>query len=369
MPEPFKNYYGVELAKRLGGEIQAVYPAFDRPAFVAQIARQIEPLALKARVAVMSAALHDFLPPDYPAALEVLRQIMGPELASEHGMFDQGYHLMPIAHFVEVYGLNHYDESIAAIYEITKRFSGEFTIRPYLTQHQERTLDILRHWVADDNPHVRRLVSEGTRTRLPWASRLDVFIENPLPVLDLLAHLKADPSAYVRKSVANNLNDITKDHEALVLARVRDWYASGNEHTRWIIKHALRNLIKQGHPEALNLLGYGNPQVTLYDLTVTPQTIHLGDSVTLAFSLRSEASQPQQLIIDYVVHHVKANGQTSPKVFKLTTKTLAPGEPLLIQKTHAVKPITTRRYYPGEHRVEIQVNGQIVGAARFTLTV
>jgi 3-methyladenine DNA glycosylase AlkC len=367
--QPFKYYYGVELAQALAQQIAAVHPAFDRDAFVQRIAAEVEQLELKGRVALIAAALREHLPPDYPAALAILRAMFGPELASEQGMFNEGYAMMPIAYFVEHYGTEHFDESIAAIYEITKRFSSEFAIRPYLERYPQRTLDVLRAWTADPNAHVRRLVSEGTRPRLPWATRLTCFAADPAPVLDLLEQLKRDPSPYVRKSVANHLNDLLKDHRELALAVLTRWQADATPETQGIIRHALRNLVKQGDPAALELLGIAQPQVTLLNLTLEPERLRLGESLRLALTLRSDSEADQKLVIDYIIHFVKANGKTQPKVFKLRTLELHAGATLTLEKQHSIRPITTRRHYPGQHRLEVQVNGAILGGADFTLVL
>lgn len=364
----FKDYFDAAMAQQLAADIQQVYPAFDANGFVTQVTAQLPPLALKARVAVFAAALREHLPPAYPAATAILLQILGDELTVEQGMFNDGWFIMPLAYFVEVYGLDDFDVSMHAIQEITKRHSSEFAIRPFLEKYPDRVLAILHDWTAHPSPHVRRLVSEGTRPRLPWAGRLNQFIADPAPTLALLEKLKDDDSAYVRKSVANHLNDIAKDHPARVIAVCRRWLQDADANRQWIVRHALRTLIKAGEPDALAVLGYGPPQVTLQAFTVTP-TVTLGKSVTFSCTLRSESSAPQELLIDTVMHFLKANGKTSPKVFKLGLRTLAPGETVTIERSQPIRPVTTRRYYAGAQRVEIQVNGEILGGADFELRI
>jgi 3-methyladenine DNA glycosylase AlkC len=363
--KPFKEYFGLELAERLGAELRAADPEFDRDAFVAQVAAQVESLELKDRVALIAAALHDHLPPDYPQALARLLTLLGPELPDESGMFELGYHLMPVAQFVEQYGLDDFEQSMAALYEITKRHTAEFAIRPFLERHPTQTLDTLSLWAGDPNPHVRRLVSEGTRPRLPWAGRLSAFIVDPGPVLSLLERLKTDPSAYVRKSVANNLNDISKDNPDVVLATLRDWNARPSADIRWITSHALRTLVKQGNSEALALLGFEPPRVRLAQLNVTPETVRIGEAARFTFALHSDSEQPQKLLVDYLLHFASANGKPRAKVFKLKQLTLPAGQHVDLEKTHSFKQVTVRRYYPGRHRVEIQINGHIAGGTDF----
>jgi hypothetical protein len=200
--------------------------------------------------------------------------------------------------------------------------------------------------------------------------RLNQFVEDPTPTLALLDKLKDDDSEYVRRSVANHLNDITKDNPDLAIATLQRWNEGDpSKEIQWITRHALRSMVKAGDPDALALLGYGPPQVSLSDFTITPSHIQMGDTFTLDFTLHSQAETEQNLVVDYVVHFVKANGKTSPKVFKLKTAVLPPNQSLTISKKHHIKPITTRRYYPGESLVEIQVNGKIVGESKFELKI
>jgi 3-methyladenine DNA glycosylase AlkC len=365
--QAFKLYYNPELAQAIGEQVQRVYPPFDTAAFVAEIAAEVDGLEFKDRIALFSSALHHQLPSTFPEAWAILELLLGDELVEEEGMFNEGFALWPLAHFIEVYGLDDFDVAMGAMYQITKRHTAEFAIRPFLQRYPERTLAVLHQWVEDESPHVRRLVSEGTRPRLPWAGRLDAFIADPTPTLALLERLKDDPSAFVRKSVANHLNDISKDHPQLVIDTLTRWCEDAGAERLWIIRHALRTLVKKGDPAALALLGFDRPQVSLRDMRIEPDHIRLGASLVFSFTLLSESDEAQNLIIDYVIHFVKASGQTSPKVFKLSTRELSGGESIHIRKKHAIKPITTRRYYPGEHRIEIQVNGQILGGQRFWL--
>lgn len=364
----FKHYFGLELASEMAEKLQQVYPDFPTEHFIAQIRQQVDALELKDRVMLFARALHDALPKDYLAALAIVLKVLGAENPAEDGMFKGGWYVMPLAQFVETYGLGHVDESLLALREITKRNTAEFAIRPYLTQYPEKTLETLMVWTDDESPHIRRLVSEGTRTRLPWASRLKQFVDNPQPVIALLERLKNDPSRYVQRSVANNLNDIGKDHPDLMLEIVSTWHQNASPATEWIIRHALRNHIKQGHPVALRLLEYSEAvQVSLAHLTLSPTQLKVGDKLNLSFTLKNETDEAQALVVDYLVYFVRANGKRSPKVFKLKNVTLEAHQTLEIRKNHSFQPITTRRYYAGLQRIEIQVNGQVLGGADFML--
>lgn len=253
-----KDYFEAELAALLADKLQPLVPTFERERFVQAVAAQVPPLALKARVSVIAAELkHQLMPDnDYPQALNILLQILGPENPNETGMFTEGYWLMPVAEFIRAYGQNHYEPSMAAIYQLTKRHTGEFAIRPYIVQQPERSLALLHTWATDESFHVRRLASEGIRPRLPWAQKLDMFIADPRPVIAVLTRLKADESRFVQKSVANTMNDILKDNETIAMDTLRAWAATDNPHTRWIIKHALRRKRKESDPAALAILNW-----------------------------------------------------------------------------------------------------------------
>ena len=367
----FKDNLNADLARSFGAQIQTAYPVFDTNAFATQIEPQLPPLELKERVAVFTEALHDHLPPDYPEAVRILLSIFQAENAPEEGLFKEsnGWAFWSIASFVEWYGLEDFDISLPAMHEITKHFSCEFAIRPFLVNHPAQTLAVLDEWTAAPSPHVRRLVSEGTRPRLPWGMRLTQFIDDPAPALALLDKLKDDESEYVRRSVANHLNDITKDNPEQAIATLRRWNeGEPGKEMQWVTRHALRSLVKAGNPDALALLGFDPPQVSMSESAITPNRITMGDTFALNFTLRSKADTEQKLVVDYIVHFVKANGKTSPKVFKLKTAVLPPKQALAIHKKHTIKPITTRRYYRGVHRVEVQVNGKIVGGEAFELS-
>ncbi len=245
-----KYYYDAALAKDLAEKIQQHYPAFDQTQFVGMVADAVEDLELKARVTIFADALRACLPDDFAEAAVILHKILGPENQKETGMFTEGYWLMPVAYFVEKYGLDHYDESVTLIYEITKRHTGEFAVRPFIEKYQTSMLTLMETWSQDESFHVRRLASEGVRPRLPWAKKMDVFIKSPELILPILENLKEDDSRFVQKSVANCLNDILKDNQAFAMDVIQRWGQSNNKNTHWIVKHALRNELKKKNPEA-----------------------------------------------------------------------------------------------------------------------
>lgn len=363
-----RDVFNPALVNKLAQNIQQTWPQFDRAGFTADINGQLKPLNFGDRNSLIRDKLGEYLPGHFPTAAQILIDSLGPELVVEELTGFDGFIIMPQCDFVAKYGLADYDISLKALYEMTKRFTAEGAIRPFIQKYPDRTLALLEQWSHDQNCHVRRLVSEGTRPRLPLAPRLPQFIKDPRPVLKLLANLKTDPILLVRRSVANNLNDIAKDNPGLVVATLRDWQQSNDPGTRWIIGHASRTLVKQGHPEALALLGYpAGPAINVQNLRLEKASINLGDSLAFSFEIQSEADQSQNLMVDYVIHFMKANGKLAPKVFKLAKKKLDAGEMLHLSKKHSFKPISTRAYYPGEHRLGIQINGEVLVEAEFKL--
>lgn len=249
-----KYYYDKELAELLADRIKPVYSKFDKKRFVKAVSNGVKSLELKARVEIITDAIKKYLPENYKSSIKILLKILGPENPNETGMFKEYYWLMPVAYFVEKYGLDEFDTSINAIYEITKRNTGEYAIRPYIKKYPLKTLKVMKKWSKDKNVHVRRLASEGVRPRLPWSQKLDQFIDNPTPIFEIIENLKEDESMFVKKSVANNLNDILKDNYDIAIKVLRRWSKSKNKDTQWIVKHALRNETKKKNPEALKLV-------------------------------------------------------------------------------------------------------------------
>lgn len=378
MAEPLKNRYGREIPQRIADMISAAWPDFEQQKFLDYVLPTYDSLELMPRGWHMADGLHHALPSNYEQAIEILLASLPParaELAADSATADREgntlspFIFMPHTFFVARYGLDHFDASMRAQYELTQRFTAEFSIRPFLQHHPEATLKRLQSWIDAPSEHVRRLVSEGTRPRLPWASRLPAFQKDPAPVLTLLEQLKDDPSLYVRRSVANNLNDIGKDNPDVMLATAQRWMQDASEERAWIVKHALRVAIKKADPTALALMGFGKKAaVEIFAPQITPTHVQEGDSVRLTCSIRSTAKHKQPLLVDFVVHYVKANDETRAKVFKLTQTELAPGQVLEISKKLSLAPMTTRKHYSGEHKVELLINGQVFALGSFQLT-
>ena len=249
-----KYWFDRDLAILISKKIHSQYTYFNKVEFINNIESGIKDLELKDRVSLFADQLKSHLPDNYEISINILLNILGPENKHETGMFTDGYWIMPIAQFVEKFGLESFDLSMKAIKEITKRNTGEYCIRPFLNYYTEETLIVMDEWSKDINTHVRRLASEGLRPRLPWAKKLDMFIENPKPVVNIIDNLKDDSSRYVQKSVANNLNDILKDNYSFGMDTIRRWSKNAPTNRKWIIRHALRNQLKKANQEALSVL-------------------------------------------------------------------------------------------------------------------
>ncbi len=358
MAEPLKNYFGPEIPKKIAGMISSVMPDFDADGFVRDALDGYDELELTPRGWKIARTLRKYLPEDYEAAIEILLASLGPRIKSLEGNGMAPFLYMPHVFFVAEFGLEHFEASMRAQYELTQRFTAEFSIRAFLDRYPEKTLERLREWTHDPNLHVRRLVSEGTRPLLPWAPRLRRFQKDPAPVLELLELLKDDPELYVRRSVANNLNDIGKDHPKILVETARGWMKDASENREWLVRHALRSAIKRADPGALAILGYeGADNISFNEVSLSPAKPAIGQSVVLSFEVKNDDAKKRRLLIDCRVHFIKANGKTSPKVFKLKTAELAQGESVKIQKSISLAQLTTRKHYPGTHQVEVVLNG------------
>jgi 3-methyladenine DNA glycosylase AlkC len=374
MPEPFKNFINPTLVRQTAQHLHHAWRSFDRKTFEHHALDGLEALELKARAMHLTAALEITLPRDFAQAADVLDAALAPPFADDQvsaGSAAQnglaGWALWPVTEYIARHDQAQPERALAALHAMTQRFTAEWAIRPYLLNHPQLSFVTLARWTQDKSAHVRRLVSEGSRPRLPWGLQLKPLIADPSPTLPLLLALQDDPSAYVRRSVANHLNDIAKDHPALIA----DWLArhlpDAGPERRALLKHASRSLIKRGDRPVLAHWGGGAPLRGDVALAVAPRRITLGGSVTLTITVASRARRPQTLLVDYAVHHVKADGGSAPKVFKGWSFELGPGDTRVLTKPHPLKPITTRRYYPGRHRIELLVNGRAVADAAFEL--
>ncbi|MEM6929131.1 MAG: DNA alkylation repair protein [Myxococcota bacterium] len=359
-PRAFKHAIDERVVRRYAA---ALGPAGS--AFTADALAGLADLELKARVKHLSDCLFRHLGSDFPVAMSTLLPLLDTGAAT--GAAAVEFAFWPLAQLVEDHGIEHFDVALPAMKAITRHFSCEFAVRPFVVRYPAAMLKAMHAWAVDPDVHVRRNASEGLRPRLPWGMRLQRFIEDPGPVIGVLERLRHDPAETVRRSVANNLNDIAKDHPDVVLEVLTRWDEDPFAHTLWMKRHALRTLVKAGDARALALLGFGRAEVAVEDLRIAAPAYVVGDTLTFSFTLVSTASVPQDLVVDYRVHFVKANGSRRPKVFKLATLTLQPGERRPFERRQHLRPISTRRYHAGEHAIDVQVNGVASAAAPFEL--
>jgi 3-methyladenine DNA glycosylase AlkC len=322
----------------------------------------------------LCAALEACLPEDFSRAAAILEASLGPA-----GMGDDlkqlrttpqglaGWPIWPMGEFVARRGLDDPERALRCLHALTQRFSAEFAIRPLLLHHPKLCFSTLKRWTTDPSAHVRRLVSEGSRPRLPWGKRLDFLVLDPSPTLPLLERLQDDPSAYVRRSVANHWNDIAKDHPALVAAWIERSLPTASKQTQTLLRHAARTLIKRGDARTLRAFGLGAPLRGECAFSIKPARITVGEHVELQLELRSRSKRAQKLAIDFAVHHVKHDRSTTAKVFKGWLFELAPGESRSLRKRHSLRAVTTRRYYAGRHAVELRINGRSAAKSSFDL--
>jgi 3-methyladenine DNA glycosylase AlkC len=356
----WKDYLNQDRIETLARRIRRAWSRFDVDAFTRSVLDPtFESLELKDRIARIADSLRDHLPKDYRKAVKLLIDI-APDA--------RGFENWALTAFIERHGLDDFDTSVKALRVLTQYGSAEFAIRPYMLRHLDRLMPILHEWARDDNEHIRRLAAEGSRPRGVWVAHIPEFRRNPRPVIELLDKLKADESLYVRKAVANNLNDISKDHPDLAVKTARQWLKAGHPHTTWIVKHACRSLIKQGHPDVFAIFGFtDNPKVKVASFRPTKPTARIGDRVAITCELRSAADKRQKLAIDFCVHYVKKNGRSSPKVFKWAERGLPPGETLSLSIDVSLREMTTRKHYPGIHRLELVINGRVAAESEFLL--
>ncbi|MCP5046784.1 MAG: DNA alkylation repair protein [bacterium] len=359
MPEQLKNiFFSRESINSIAELVGKFYPDFDGGRFVGLVFDEDwESKELKERMRHMTQCMHETLPLSYPDAIEILKKV---------APFVKGFEGMVFPDFVELNGQEEWEVSLEALGYFTSYSSSEFAIRPFLDRDPERVMGYMLAWAGDEDPGVRRFASEGCRPRLPWAMALPKFKKDPSLILPVLETLKDDPSEFVRKSVANNLNDISKDHPELMLDISEKWYGK-SKNTDWIVKHACRTLLKAGNKRAMMLFGFADPaNVGVENLETGSGALKIGENMVYSFDLRVKGNGKSLLRLEYAVYFMKANGKLSRKVFKITENNYKPGIHSFA-KRHSFKNLSTRKHYPGEHRIGIIVNGVEMAAVSFQL--
>ncbi len=350
--------------KKLAQGFSLVHKTFDSKGFSKAAKTELEAKELKQRVHHLVSSLHAYLPSDFIHSSKLLVELVG-LWEEDESIRISGLAAWPVIDYVAVAGINEPEIALPVLEKLTPCFSAEFAVRPFYERYEAFTLETALRWTEHPNEHVRRLASEGLRPRLPWGKQLRSFISRPSQILPVLEKLNTDKSMYVRKSVANCLNDIAKDHPDFLIKVCKSWLIkakSGDEESRahldWIIKHGARTLIKQGHPECFDLLGFSSsPKVLINNFIIEPNSISFGEELAFSFDLSSLRGK-QRFVVDFCVYYQKANGRVSPKVFKLKNCEMGIGDTISLKKTLGLKPLSTRKYYSGEHAIAIHVNGK-----------
>jgi 3-methyladenine DNA glycosylase AlkC len=360
MAEPLKNLYTPAVLGTLADELQRHYKSFDKAKFLKTVFdKEWEQKELKQRMRHITNSVHAHLPVSYARQVEIMEKA-APKFAGFLAMF--------FPDFIETFGLDDPDISIPALEHFTQYSSSEFAVRPFILKYEKRMVKQHLQWAKHKNHHVRRLASEGIRPRLPWAMALPVFKKDPTVILPILELLKQDESEYVRRSVANNLNDISKDHPDIVLKIVNAWKNLSPETDR-IIKHASRGLLKQGHTEALSSFGLNHAvKATVQDLRLSKNSLTIGDAFDFSFTAELGEKKAHDLRLEYKIYFMKANGKPSAKVFQIGTYNLKPAATIDIRRSHKFADLTTRKHHPGAHKLTVVVNGQEMAERQFQLS-
>lgn len=360
MADALKDMFNKKFYEQFAQEFNKVDKNFHPEKFVKDVSKNIEQLSLNERMRNTSVVLKKYLPSDYRKALEFLFKTI-PNL-------NRNYTSLVYPDFVGLYGHDDFNISMEALKYFTQFGSSEFAIREFLKRDFNKTIKVMNVWAEDENYHVRRLASEGCRPRLPWSFKLDEVIKNPKATLSILEKLRADDELYVKKSVANHLNDISKDNTDWMLNILNGWDKT-NSNTYWIIKHASRTLIKKGNVKSLSLFDFEkNVKINVANFKLNKSKLKLGEALQFEFDVVSEKSKPQKLVIDFAVHYVKKSGELSPKVFKLKEIDLKPKQTISISKKHHFQDYSTRMHYSGNHIIEIFINGMPVYKKPFELS-
>lgn len=360
----WKDSVDKQFIFNLAETINQVYSDFDVTGFVKQVmADRFLKRELKDRLNTIARHLKDFLPNNYHQATKIL--IKAAPLVGEFTNWS-------LTSYVEQFGQDKFDRSVKVLKELTKYGTSEFGIRPFVIGQPDKMIEIFFEWATDKNEHVRRLAAEGSRPRGVWVAHIPEYKQDPRGVLKILELLRADESRYVRKAVANNLNDISKENPGLAIKTAMRWLKSNNPHTNWIAKHGCRTLIKKGHPEILKALGFeANDKIRLVSFKlqrVKNKTIKIGNKIGFEFLIESKCKTGHNLLIDYEVTYAKANGRKSTKVFKLTKTRIEAGQKLRLSGCHKFADLSTRTHHPGPHFISLFINGVQSAPVKFILT-
>lgn len=363
--EPLKNLYSPAFYTRLAGILTHTVPGFDAQQFKKlTVTKALPQMELKERMKHTTQALHHFMPADFGKAAGIIDKTIARLRQEKFGEYGLVFMFLP--DYIETHGLNDYAHAVKALEKTTQFISCEFAVRPFILKYGSDMLQQMQQWSLHKNEHVRRLASEGSRPRLPWAMAIPHLKKDPSPVLPILENLKNDASEYVRRSVANNLNDIAKDHPHIVLDIARKWKGHSPQ-TDAIVKHGSRTLLKQGHPEILDHYGLSAAGLKFSNFRLHTPVVRIGQTLEFSFTIANENSGGKITRLEYAVYYRKQNGQLSKKVFKISEREYLPGQKENIRRNQKFVIITTRTFYPGQHKIAVIVNGAEQKAASFEL--
>jgi len=355
MSSLLKDIYSRSFYNQFADILLPIIPAFEKKQFLSAIfTKAFEEKELKDRMKHTSAVLHRFFDRSFNEVPPLFDQIL--DAVRKHPLGENSFPFMFLPDYVETYGINDYAHAVKAIESVTQFVSCEFAVRPFILRYNDRMMKQMLTWASHKDHKVRRLASEGSRPRLPWAMALPALKKDPSPVLPILEKLKNDPHEWVRRSVANHLNDIAKDNPKTVIAIARRWKGTSAE-TDAVIKHGCRTLLKQGDATILALYGLTGKEVALKDLKILTPVTKTGGDLRFVFAVTNNSKKAQVIRLEYAVYYKKQNGSLSKKVFKISERVYEPKEHAVITRKQSFRVITTRKFYPGEHRLSIIING------------
>ncbi|GLU55320.1 DNA alkylation repair protein [Dyadobacter frigoris] len=362
-----KDIYSPAFYDRFADAMKQAVPDFSKKEFIRQIFTDaFKTMEWKERMKHTTRVFHEFLPTDFPKATKLIEKIITQLRQRNTGEDSLAY--IFLADYVEVYGLDDFKTSVKALEFITQFISCEFAVRPFILKYGNQMIDQMVLWSTHENYKVRRFSSEGSRPRLPWAMAIPALKKDPSPLLPLLENLKNDPSEFVRRSVANNLNDIAKDHPDIVLSIAKKW-RGGSKETDAIIKHGSRTLLKQGHAEILEVYGLDGKNINVTNLEISTPEVKIGDSLEFSFTITNANDSKRMVRLEYGIYYQKSKGHLARKVFKISEKEYEAGAKINVSRKQSFKLITTRTFYPGLHQLSIIVNGEEKVNHDFKITI
>lgn len=362
--EPLKNMYHPAMLKQVGMVIENTFAGFSAKKFVHDVlADNWDRLELKRRVRRISDSLHQQMSGKFADDVSSLLRIT--EALHAHAGRDNTFEYIFLADYVEQYGLGHPKLAFNAMERITILASCEYAVRPYIIADQASSLAIMHEWTRHPHASVRRLASEGCRPRLPWGVALPSLKKQPAPVLPILEALKDDKSEFVRRSVANNLNDIAKDNPSVVKSIAAKWVGHSRERDK-ILKHGCRTLLKKGDADVLGLFGVAdNAACIVSHFEIITPLVRIGDQLEFSFSIANTGNADAAVRIEYEIGYVKAGDKKGRKIFKISEREVAAGAEISFTRRQSFADMTTRKHYAGAHTLAVVVNGVAKASGQF----